>query len=90
MGRELKKFDHSFLSEFLIFFAAATATIKIVRRPKKRERKKKNSVDVAIQLTFKKPCCSFRLSWQTTVGANNSLAYDFRIRLRREPMIQTL
>ena len=91
MGRELKKFDHSFLSEFLIFFAAATATIKIVRRPKKRERKKKkNSADVAIQLTFKKPCCSFRLSWQTTVGANNSLAYDFRIRLRREPMIQTL
>ena len=42
MGRELKKKnDHSFLSEFLIFFAAATATIKIVRRPKKRERKKK-------------------------------------------------
>ena len=43
MGRELKKFDHSFLSEFLIFFAAATATIKIVRRPKKRERKKKKT-----------------------------------------------
>ena len=44
MGHELKKNDHSFLSEFLIFFAAATATIKIVRRPKKRERKKKTQL----------------------------------------------
>lgn len=55
MGRELKKIDHSFLSEFLIFFAAATATIKIVRRPKKRERKKKTQLMWPSNLPLRSP-----------------------------------